>query len=289
MHQDQLSIDESLVRRLVTDQASRWKDLPLRPVRSDGTVNALYRLGQRHVVRLPLLAGGGSAEEAENCRRFAPLLTVAVPEPVFLGEPTACYPSAWAIYRWIDGTPATCDLTTVADTDRFAADLADVVRAVRALDPDGRTWSGQGRGGPMSSVDIHVRDALARSTDLADTTALAQVWEQALAARPPERQTWTHGDLMPGNLLVRDDTLTAVIDWGQCQVADPAVDLQPAWNLLPPRARERFRTAVGVDDDTWIRGRGWALAQAIGCLWYYRDTNPAMAHTAAHTLRMLVT
>ncbi|WP_405650862.1 hypothetical protein [Streptomyces sp. NBC_00019] len=36
-------------------------------------------------------------------------------------------------------------------------------------------------------------------------------------------------------------------DFGTLAVADPAVDLLPAYNFLPPRARDAFREAVGAD------------------------------------------
>lgn len=287
MHADQLDIDEPLVHRLIADQLPQWRDLPLSPVPSHGTVNALYRLGEEIVLRLPMQASTTDlAAEAEACRRFAQVLQVAVPEPLFLGEPTADYPVGWAAYRWIEGEPAQVD--RIGDPHRFAEDLAEVVHAVRSVDPGGRSWPGAGRGGPMASVDADVRDDLERSNGLVDTVGLTTVWEECLVARPADAESWTHNDLMPGNLLVHDGGLTAVIDWGQCQVADPSVDLQPAWNLLPAGPRETFRVAVGADDDAWVRGRGWALAQAIGCLWYYRETNPPMSETGRRTLEALL-
>ena len=93
---------------------------------------------------------------------------------------------------------------------------------------------------------------------------------------------------MPGNLLTRDGHLTAVLDLGTVTVGDPAVDLMPAWNLLPPSARSAYRTALDCDADTWRRGQGWALLQAIGALAYYRQTNPSMYATARHSLTALL-
>jgi aminoglycoside phosphotransferase (APT) family kinase protein len=93
---------------------------------------------------------------------------------------------------------------------------------------------------------------------------------------------------MPGNLLAKDGRLAGVIDVGMFTVSDPAMDLQPAWNLFDPTAREAFRTAVGSDDAQWRRGMGWSFAQAIGCLWYYVETNPVMSRTAHHTLTALL-
>ena len=93
-----------------------------------------------------------------------------------------------------------------------------------------------------------------------------------------------HGDLLPGNLLVVDGRLSAVIDFGGLQVGDPACDLQPAWNLFAGSSRCRYRAELDVDDASWLRGRGWALVQAVMALPYYWDTNPGMVRQASHAL-----
>ncbi len=99
---------------------------------------------------------------------------------------------------------------------------------------------------------------------------------------------WLHADLMPGNLLVDGGRLASVIDFGCMGLGDPACDLFPAWNLLPRDAREIFRAALAVDDETWIRGRARTLSQALIALPYYRRTNPAMAHNARHVIRAVL-
>ena len=98
-----------------------------------------------------------------------------------------------------------------------------------------------------------------------------------------------HGDLLPGNLLVVDGRLSAVIDFGALKVGDPACDLQPAWNVFTGASRRRFRSEVGADDASWLRGRGWALYQAVVALRYYWVTNPGMVRQASHALAELVT
>jgi aminoglycoside phosphotransferase (APT) family kinase protein len=93
-----------------------------------------------------------------------------------------------------------------------------------------------------------------------------------------------HGDLLPGNLLVIDGRLSAVIDFGGLNVGDPACDLQPAWNVFAGDSRMRFRAQLEADDASWLRGRGWALYQAVSALAYYWDTNPGMIRQASHAL-----
>ena len=57
-----------------------------------------------------------------------------------------------------------------------------------------------------------------------------------------------------------------------------------AWGVLPVVARADFRDELGVDDDTWARGRGWALSIGLIALPYYMDTNPAFADVARHLI-----
>jgi len=72
-------------------------------------------------------------------------------------------------------------------------------------------------------------------------------------------------------------------------VADPAVDLVPAWKFLPARAREVFREAVGADDATWARGRGWALAGSLPVPEdpFFRD-HPQRITAALHHLEQII-
>ncbi|MDQ4024899.1 MAG: phosphotransferase, partial [Actinomycetota bacterium] len=73
---------------------------------------------------------------------------------------------------------------------------------------------------------------------------------------------WFHGDFAPNNLLVDAGHLAGVLDFGLSGVGDPACDLVIAWTYLDREAREVFRGAVGLDQDTWHRAAGWALWKA---------------------------
>ncbi|MEU8296344.1 aminoglycoside phosphotransferase family protein [Micromonospora sp. NPDC048909] len=291
MHADQVDVPVDVVAALVAAQFPHWADHPVRPIVSHGTVHALFRLGDEVVLRFPLQPGPDLwdelVDEQASAHRFAGRVPLPVPEPLALGEPGPGYPGRWAAYRWIPGE--TASRSTIGDPVAFARDLAGFVAALRAVDTDGATWNGRGRGGPLHTQDRYVREYLAASAQLVDTVRLAGIWTACLEAPAHDGpDVWLHGDLMPGNLLVRDGRLAAVIDLGAVRVGDPALDLMPAWNLLPPLGREAYRRALAVDDAAWARGRGWALAQAIGALPYYVETNPVMAGVARHTLDALL-
>ncbi len=252
-------IDAGLVGRLVADQFPQWRDLPVVPVEADGWDNRTYRLGSGLSVRLPTADSYVPAVDKEQrwLPVLAPQLPLPVPEPVALGAPSPDFPRPWSVRRWIEGTPVTPGI----DEERFALDLAEFLVALRAVDAREGPRAGAHsffRGGSLAAYDEETRRCLAQ-LDLDDDG----VWEAALASAWDRPDVWFHGDVAVGNLLTRDGRLAAVIDFGTCGVGDPACDLVIAWTFLGRSAREVFRSAVGLDEETWARARGWALWKAL--------------------------
>ena len=135
MHADELEIDDGLVRRLPREQFPDWAELPLRRFASSGTANALYRLGDRMAVRLPLLHVWGDVDVAAEdgwLGRLADRLPVRVPRVLGIGRPGAGYPCAWSISEWLDGTIPRPG--KVEDTGQLARDLAQFVTTLHAID-----------------------------------------------------------------------------------------------------------------------------------------------------------
>jgi aminoglycoside phosphotransferase (APT) family kinase protein len=284
MHADEVDIDSHLVRRLLVGQFPPWAHLTVEPVVSAGTVNAIYRLGDDMAVRLPRIHWGVNEVDKEHewLSRLAPLLPIDIPEPLAKGEPAGGYPWPWSVYRWLEGeSPSVGNLV---DPGRLATDLADFVTAFHQIDPTGNPPIG--RGEHLAVRDTPTRRAIAELHGMVDINAVTGVWDEALAtAQWSGRPVLVHGDLMPGNLLMVGGCLAGVIDFGTLGAGDPACDLIVAWNLLPADARSIFRSALGVDDATWLRGRGWALSMAVIALPYYETTNPVMADNARHVIR----
>jgi aminoglycoside phosphotransferase (APT) family kinase protein len=284
MHADEIATDPALVRRLLADQFPQWAELPIRPVGSHGTDHDIYRLGDQLATRLPRIgwATSQARTEAQWLPRFAPQLPLAVAMPVAMGRPGAGYPFDWSVCTWLPGDDAT---GPIDDLERAAVELAAFVRALRRIDPSGGPARPRGRGGRLVERDVEVRRSIAELDGRVDPVAALDSWEQSLAAAAWDRDgVWVHGDLLPGNLIVVDGHLSAVIDWGCLDVGDPAVDLLPAWNLFTAASRARFRSELEVDDATWLRGRGWALCQAVVALPYYWDTNPGIVAQASRAL-----
>lgn len=286
MHADEVQTDADLVRRLLAGQFPHWADRLVRLVPSYGTDHDVYRLGDDLAVRLPRIgwATRQAAREAEWLPRLAPHLPLALPVPVAMGRPAEGYPFDWSVYEWLPGENAA---TGLADLERAAVDLAAFVAALRRIDTTGAyPRPPRARGADLAELDDGVRDAVRRLGDRVDGGAVLRAWQESLDAPAWDGPgLWLHGDLLPGNLLVVDGRLSAVIDFGGLNVGDPACDLQPAWNVFTGPSRARFRTELAVDDASWLRGRGWALLQAVLALPYYWDTSPGIVRQTSHALR----
>jgi aminoglycoside phosphotransferase (APT) family kinase protein len=286
MHAGEVDIDEELVRRLVATQFPQLAEMPIRAVRSTGTVNAIYRLGDHLCARLPRVPSWAQDLERELywLPKLAPLLALRVPEPVAQGHPTRDYPFPWAIYRWLDGQPYRDDL--VHDERQAAADLAQFVVELRRIDPHSAPRGGRK---PLRELDAATRTAIEASRGVIDSDAAAAAWEMALEAPLWDgTPVWIHADLLRPNLLVDRGRLCAVIDFGGVGVGDGAADVIAAWSVFGQRGRAMFRAALDVDDGTWNRARGYALHQAVLIIPYYAETNPGFVALAKRTVEELL-
>lgn len=276
----EFDIDEALVDALVREQHPLFAG-QLRLV-THGWDNVIYRLGERHAVRLPRRLAG--AHLILNEQRWLPSIAarmpVAVPAPLATGHPSPRFPWPWSIVAWFDGSPA--DQVEPAVRDGLAPALAEALLALHSPAPADAPKNPV-RGVPLAARDAAVRERLARHPRL-----LAQ-WTAGLEA-PVYAQAgrWLHGDLHPANAVVNRGALTALIDFGDLTAGDPACDLASAWLFFGPRARAEFRERLGAgyDGATWVRARAWAVSFA-SAFSAASAGSARMAAVAAHAIEQL--
>lgn len=294
MHDDQLDGGTTVARALIADQFPEWSDRPITSIDAEGTQHTIHRLGHDLAIRLPLRPGRTRSDleaEAAAADEVAGAISVRSPEVAAIGEPTERFPSPWSVQTWLDGTTAT--ESDVTGSIAFGADLGRLVVELRAIPTRGRRFAGGARGGRLTDHDDWVEHCLRKSaelldTQLVDTAPLRSMWAELRTLPSAGADRMSHGDLLPGNLLVDGDRLVGVLDVGGFGAADPALDLICAWNTLDPPARAAFRDVVDPSELEWLRGRAWALEQALGLVWYYVESNPVMAELGRRTLDRLL-
>ncbi len=257
--------ERDLVRALLRDQHPDLAELELRDVEG-GWDNRQWRLGPELAVRLPRTERAPALLRTEQ--KWLPVLAgrlpLPTPVPVRVGEPSDLFEHTWTITRWVDGEPADRAPITRADA---AGTLAGFLGALHSRAPGDAPVSSN-RGFPLAALGDGFGGSLEAVADEVDTDQARESWEKAVAAPawngPP---IWLHGDLHPANVIVREGTLSGVIDFGDLCSGDPATDLSAAWILLPDGAASRFFDAYEVADEATIaRARGWAVLRALNLI-----------------------
>jgi len=259
-----IEIDETLVRSLLRAQHPDLAHLPLQSMDS-GWDNAMFKLGDALAVRLPRRVAVAKLIEHEQqwLPQLAPLLPIAVPAPVRIGQPAENYPARWSIVPWLRGRNADLREPRPDQAERLAAFLCALHRPA-PLDAPFNPY----RGVPLRERAEQIVERIGRlkreSTLLNEE--VVRIYEDAVEAPIDVEPTWLHGDLHGGNLLVDDDgVITAVIDWGDMSRGDRATDLATLWmNLGDRKARENaMRACHDVSDATWRRAKGWAVFYGV--------------------------
>ena len=288
LHADEFSIDIALVRQLVDRAFPEYVDDDLRPMNDSGSSNALFRLGEDKLVRLPRQPGGGASidKEATWLPYVAPRVSIRVPAVLGVGEPDLGYPERWAITTWLHGARPSAPPSVPRDSEmnelaeglvRFLAELRAMDVPELARDDTSLSWY---RGRPLWDLDTDFREAAVECRDLGidlDIDEALRVWDRAVDATHgiEPTVTWYHGDLLIENLLLNDaGGLEAVIDFGGLALGNPTVDLVVAWEALDNYGRRVLRRALEVDDATWTASRGWALLIAMITFPYYGTSMP---------------
>ncbi|MFF3738141.1 aminoglycoside phosphotransferase family protein [Streptomyces sp. NPDC002566] len=288
MHDDQVDVTTDIVATLIREQFPQWSGTEVRPVPSTGTVNAIFRIGKDLSARFPLRPVDAAdalavlEREAEASAELARVSRFPVPEPVALGKPGAGYPMPWSVQTWLPGTVAFD--ADPSGSNAFAEDLAAFIAALRSTETRGRLFDGDNRGGVLAHHDDWMAQCFEESEGLLDVPRLRRLWSSFRELPRTGADVMSHGDLIPGNVLVAEGRLAGVLDTGGFGPADPALDLISAWHLLQPGPREVFRRTLACDDLEWERGKAWAFEQSMGAVWYYTESNPTMSSMGRRTL-----
>ncbi len=292
MHSGQITIDAARASELIHDQFPQFRGKAVAALNTAGTVNAIFRIGSRHAARFPLqvlevVEGTRLLEgEARASAEFHSWCPVPSPSPIGVGRLGPAYPGPWLVQSWVDGHPATPN--GLSPSPAFTRDLIDLIISLRAVALNGRVFDGPGRGGHLQDHDDWMAVCFSRSEQLFEVARLRLLWASLRDLPSPKAQVMSHKDLIPGNLLVRGDRMVGVLDTGGFGPADPSLDLVAGWHLLDRDSRAIFRDALQADALAWRRSAAWALEQAMGLVWYYRNSNQIMSELGRSTISRLL-
>lgn len=264
---EEIKINTDLAKCLVSDQFPQWKDLDVCPVEPGGWDNRTFRLGKDKLLRFPSAAGyvAQVTKEHEWLPYLATKLPLIIPSPISRGKPGCGYPWQWSVYNWIPGE--TVASRQQINKTKLAIKLANFLLTLYDIDTTDGPLAGEHNYYRGGDVKIYERETL-KSLDLLkskfDTALYKEIWDSGAETQWKFSPVWVHGDISPDNLLTNEyGELSAVIDFGLLSIGDPACDLAIAWSYFDDESREAFHDSLGIDEDTWKRGRAWALWKAL--------------------------
>ena len=282
----EVTIDEAVVRALLREQHPDLADLDLRHA-ADGWDNVMYRLGEDLAVRLPRRAVAAFlvVKEQAFLPRLKDRLPLPIPAPVRIGKPGEGYPWPWTVQAWMPGEP-------VDENPVGPGEGAALGRFFRALHTpaDADAPANPYRGVPLITRETVMDERMAglAAKGRAVSAAVMETWREALA-QPQEHQTWLQGDPHARNVLSQNGRFSAVIDWGDMCVGDPASDLSAFWMLLETEAERALAIDAygGVSEAMLARARGWAVAMGVMLLEAGLVNDARLAAMGEATLRRL--
>jgi aminoglycoside phosphotransferase (APT) family kinase protein len=281
----EVAIDACLVRRLLRAQHPDLADRRITHAAS-GWDNEMYRLGDDLAVRMPKRLAGAALILTEQ--RWLPTFTdlpLPIPAPLRVGQPGEGYPWNWSVQRWLPGAPVDLAPPGPGEGSTWGRFLRALHRPA-AADAPRNPYRGVPLRGRQSSWDDRSTACAAHGEPV--NAAAVKAWASALDV-PLEHETWLHGDPHAKNVLTHEGRFSAVVDFGDMCVGDPAGDLSSVWMLLPERDDRDacFAAYGGVSNAMRLRARGWAAWYGAMLLGAGLVDDPRLAAIGRNTLQRL--
>ena len=271
---------------MIHEQFCQWEDLDIYPVEKSGHDNRTFHLGETMSIRLP--SGESYASQVAKENKWLPYLQAhldyPISKPIAIGKPTEYYPFPWSINEWLKGK--TLFECTDIDLKIFARELSTVLQKLQAVDcSDGPKGGLQNfyRGNDLKVYHQQTMDALESLKDELPVDRLYQIWLQCIKTPYKGKDVWVHGDIAPGNILLKDNHFYALIDFGVLGTGDPSCDYAMAWTYFDKESRPVF--LEGLSEDMIDRARGWALWKALIT---YHDKNPDFKKNTHFTIEAIL-
>ena len=277
-------IDTALIKLLLQEQYSDLIDLPIQFIDA-GWDNVMYRLGDSLCLRLPRHQAAARLIEHEQTwlPKIAEHLTIPVPIPYRLGQPTVYYPWKWSILLWLAGVSGEREQPSADQGKIFGAFLRSLHQPAPINAPFNPV-----RGVPLKQIAANLEARISRVEPKIKSISpkIKNIWYRALDVPIDVSPKWLHGDLHPGNILIEDGEIVGVIDWGDITSGDIATDLAAVWMLFSDRnARQQAITEYGqISLATWQRAMGWAVYFGVTLLDIGLIDNPRQATIGERTL-----
>ncbi len=280
-------VNVDTAKELIQDQFPHLGQESIRFLGS-GWDNQAFLVDARWVFRFPhrQLAVELIARETRWLPELAKRLPLQTSAAVWIDEPSARFPYPFAGSAFIPGE--SLDRISVADERRLAHQLGTFLRELHNLPiTEAAPHDELRRADIFYRIELLQKRLLADDFNHSERSAMRRAFEIARAARSSDTHSWVHGDLYPRHVIIENDQVSGIIDWGDMHVGDPAIDASIAFTLGSAVNQEAFWSAYQPpDSDFQIRAAFRALHYGIVLRSFGREaSDEAISKTADRYLR----
>ena len=264
----QLNIPIEIGTKLISTQFPEYENLFIKVVEPNGWDNRTFHLGNTMSIRLPSAERYAEKVKIEHqwLPKLSSKLSISIPKPIAMGNPSKDYPWNWSIYSWIEGKSAHLLNLDENSLEDIALQLACFLNELESIDSSNGPMPGKHnffRGDSLIVYNAETRSIIEVLKDYINVPAAIKIWETAISSKWDKNPVWIHGDFSSSNILIKNNQLVGVIDFGGMAIGDPSCDLVIAWTFLKKKSREKFKPSLDLDQNTWNRAKGWALWKAL--------------------------
>ena len=140
---------------------------------------------------------------------------IPVPKPRYFNLSGSFLPRPFVVFDYVEGSP---DLTVTATGERAVA-MANQLADIHSLPAHCRAFN------HLKPSRVNIRPAGDTLNDDLQESRIRSVLEVNFPLVKENPYVFRHGDFWPGNMLWKDNTLAAVIDWEETSIGDPLFDV----------------------------------------------------------------
>lgn len=264
-------VEKHLARELIEEQ---FPDYPVSDISllGVGWDNTAYLVNQEAVFRFPRreIAVSLIQTEAGILQEIASQLPLQIPLPKWLGEPSKAFPWPFVGYPWIPGKTGCNVRLNKEEKIALASPLGAFLKALHSIKTQAKLpLDAHQKLNPAHLIEKTQKN-LAELIELGVLNPVTFSFGKPETYRDSTEKTLVHGDLYFRHIILDEKrTLSAIIDWGDVHLGDPAVDLAIIHGYLPEEAHLPFKQAYGeISEETIALSRLRAI-YSHSCLGVY--------------------
>jgi aminoglycoside phosphotransferase (APT) family kinase protein len=288
-----IHVTETLVKDCLQQQFPKLTPIKAIKYIGEGWDNKVFLVNNKFVFRFPRRKASVALIEHENIilKNLPTFSGIAIPVLKYIGQASSIYPYPFQGYEIIPGLSGHQAHLAVEDRISSITTLALFLKQLHSINDIQASAIGIKPQGLDSRSNVaHVVTVLEERVAKIRSRGLCNIHkdyldQEIIIAKKlvlSDDLCLVHGDLDFRHLIFNGKNLTGIIDWGDTDITNPAVDLEVIWSFYPPHCHSKFFEIYGeIKPDTWKYARFLGLYSAFSLMLYGVDLNDDLLVTEA--------